>query len=1236
MSDMLMREQSERENEQLRQRLATAEELLRVSRQSLTDEHFRLVVEAMPNALLLVNRAGQIALINSQAEQLTGYSREELLGAPVEMLVPERFRQQHGIYRAGFQASPEVRKMGAGRELFCLHRNGSEVPVEIGLNPLRIADDEFVLISIIDITERRKAQEASAHLAAIVASSADAILSKTLDGIITSWNAAAERMFGYQPQEIIGQSILRLIPADHRPEEDRILARLRAGERIRHYETVRLTKDGRVIDVSLTISPVSDNTGRITGASSIIRDITEQKLAEARLRASEERLRLFIEHAPVAVAMFDREMRYLAASRRWLQDYGLKEDVSGRSHYEIFPEIPERWKEIHRRCLAGAVEKADEDPFERADGTVDWLKWEARPWFDSTGVIGGIIIFSEDIGQRKQAEIRLALLAEISELTRTATSANELMYSVATASGRHLRVSRCLFNEIDLEHDREIVYRDYSCGVPSVAGIHHISDYSAATSDAMRAGKTVVNFDSKTDPRTAADYARTYEPSQERAYVAVPLMRENRWVASLWASDKVPREWSQQEVALLENVAERTWAVVEKLRIDTALRLSEERFRQAADASNALVYEVDLVRGETAVVYGLGRLLGYDPQTTGTNSEWWHSLIHPEDLPAHLAQLEKNLQRGGAYLSEYRVRHRNGAWVIVQDNGLVITEDGAAIRMVGAVTDITQRKRAEERLRESEERLDLAVSATQLGIWDANLLTGDFYWSERAYEITGIPPGTTITTELITSFIHPDDLPGWRATLRAITDPQGSGTLSFEHRIVRPDGTVRWAAVRGRAHFAEVNGRLRAVRLVGSTLDITERREFEAAREQLLVREQQARALAEEANRARDEWLAVVTHELRSPLNAMLGYSRMLDSRRDLPPDLAEVIEIIRRNGERQRVLIDDLLDTARVITGKLRLEIRPLDLAGVIREAIETVRPAAAARQISIFSQLDADAGLITGDPDRLQQVVWNLLTNAVKFTPVGGSVYLELERDEEHASLTITDTGTGIAPEFLPHIFERFSQQDASRSRRYGGLGLGLSLVQQLVELHGGRISAFSAGLNQGATFTVHLPLRAVSELPADTAPDYPSPAISQPPSVSLAGVRVLLVDDEADTLELVAAILKGSGATVITATSASEAWALLTSDAASDRPQIIVCDVGMPDEDGYTLLRRFRDWEHLHHFKALPAIALTAYNSTRDRLQALTSGYQMHLAKPVEPEELTAVILSLTARNNSGMNA
>jgi CheY-like chemotaxis protein/nitrogen-specific signal transduction histidine kinase len=391
--------------------------------------------------------------------------------------------------------------------------------------------------------------------------------------------------------------------------------------------------------------------------------------------------------------------------------------------------------------------------------------------------------------------------------------------------------------------------------------------------------------------------------------------------------------------------------------------------------------------------------------------------------------------------------------------------------------------------------------------------------------------------------------------------------------------------------------------------------------------ERQARRQAEEANRMKDEFLAIVSHELRSPLNAMLGYAVLLrygglDAQR-----VKQAADVIERSGKAQAQLIDDLLDTARIISGKLRLELGPVDLVSVIEQAVQTIRPAADAKRISIETDLPSEIGQITGDHVRLQQVVWNLLSNAVKFTPQGGRVEARLERVDPYIRITVSDTGKGISPDFLPFVFDRFRQADVSSARRYGGLGLGLALVKYLVELHGGTIEAASVGEGQGATFGVTLPVRAV----ATPLGEAGGVQVAVKSSGELAGVRALVVDDEDDARVLIETVLRQYGADVAAVSSAAEAYALITTTPPRDRPDVMVTDIGMPGEDGYSLIRRVREWER-ERGAYIPAVALTAYGRVEDRMRALSAGFQMHVAKPVEPAELAVVIMSLVRRPNS----
>ncbi|MGE0398569.1 MAG: ATP-binding protein [Kofleriaceae bacterium] len=388
--------------------------------------------------------------------------------------------------------------------------------------------------------------------------------------------------------------------------------------------------------------------------------------------------------------------------------------------------------------------------------------------------------------------------------------------------------------------------------------------------------------------------------------------------------------------------------------------------------------------------------------------------------------------------------------------------------------------------------------------------------------------------------------------------------------------------------------------------------------------ERAARAEVERVSLMKDEFLATLSHELRTPLNSILGWSELLMQRTAADADLRRGLETVARNARSQAQLIEDLLDMNRIVSGKIRLDVQKVDLAAVVQAAIDSIRPSAEAKGIRVRETLDPLAGPVFGDPHRLQQITWNLLSNAVKFTPKNGRIDVLLRRVNSHVEISVTDSGVGIAPEFLPHIFERFRQADASTTRRYGGLGLGLSIVKQLVELHGGTVWAESHGTNTGATFFVSLPLRVLREEQGREHPTTGSHAV--PVEISLDGLRVLVVDDEADARDLLARLLADVGAVVITARSADEGIALVR----TQLPDVVVSDIGMPEKDGYAMLKAVRALSAEEGGRT-PAIALTAFARSEDRTRALLSGYQVHIAKPIEPHELVVTIASLTGRTD-----
>ena len=535
--------------------------------------------------------------------------------------------------------------------------------------------------------------------------------------------------------------------------------------------------------------------------------------------------------------------------------------------------------------------------------------------------------------------------------------------------------------------------------------------------------------------------------------------------------------------------------------------------------------------------------------------------------------------------------------------------------------DVTERKHAELALAENELKFrQLANTIPQLA-WMATADGNLFWYNDRWYEYTGS------TFESMQGWgwqkVHDEkELPriieSWKKSL-ASGEP-------FEETfpLRRHDGEFRWHLSRA-LPLRDSDGRI--LLWFGTDTDVTEQRQMIQQRDDLLAREREARNSAEHASRMKDEFLATLSHELRTPLNAILGWAQLLRSGLTEKSEVEQGLETIERNARIQIRLIEDLLDISGIISGKLGIDVQTVTPVAFIKAAIASVSPAADAKAIRIETILDPKAGPISGDPNRLQQVIWNLLSNAIKFTPKGGKVQVILERVNSHLEISVADTGEGIPADFLPYVFDRFRQADASMTRNHGGLGLGLAIVKQLVELHGGSVRVKSAGLNLGATFIVVLPLKIALHQTDDEERNHPESSGlvgNGTPSANLTGLNVLVVDDEPDARILLKQILAGVGATVVTAGSALEAMNLI----GERRPDILISDIGMPEIDGYELLRRVKALATSSAEK-IPAIALTAFARRQDRTRALHAGFLAHLAKPVEPAELIAVIASITGR-------
>jgi PAS domain S-box-containing protein len=678
-----------------------------------------------------------------------------------------------------------------------------------------------------------------------------------------------------------------------------------------------------------------------------------------------------------------------------------------------------------------------------------------------------------------------------------------------------------------------------------------------------------------------------------------------------------------------------------------ALSESEARFRALVQNASDIIAVVAEDARITYVSSSIQHILDCAPEVWVGKKVF--ELVHPDDVGKPVNLLMEVLQNEGTnFTSEFRLHHCDRSWREFEVIATNLLSEPAIGGIVITCRDITERKQAEELVRESESRFQIMADTAPVMIWMSGLDKLCDYFNKGWLEFTG----RSLEQEMGNGWaegVHPDDFDRCLHIYTTAFDARQS--FNMEYRLRRFDGEYRWVFDMAVPRYTP-SGKF--VGMIGSCLDITPRKQAEEEREQLLESEKAARQMAEVANRLKDEFLANLSHELRTPMNAMLGWTQLLRTRTLDEATTNRGLETIDRNTRSLARLVEDVLDVSSIITGKLRMTVYPVELIPVLAASIDSVRSAADAKQIRLEYVLDPKTGPVLGDADRLQQVIWNLLSNAIKFTPSGGKVEIRLERimgrqatgdqagsgswdhgsersqrfdaNQPSVEIRVTDTGKGISPDFLPCVFDRFSQADGSTTRNYGGLGLGLSIVRHLVELHGGVVWAESLGVGKGASFVIRLPL-AHMPLPDESSLLNPLEQDSQDMSDRspiLEDLRVLVVDDEADARALLEAILERDGATVKIVSSTPEALKVFS----MFKPHVLVSDIGMPGENGYSLIQQLRSLP-VHQGGQTPAIALSAYAREEDRLQAERAGFQLHMSKPVSAKELVAAVANLSGR-------
>ena len=886
-------------------------------------------------------------------------------------------------------------------------------------------------------------------------------------------------------------------------------------------------------------------------------------------------LKCLLEANVDGIIAFDTDCRYTLWNRAMEVFSGVnREDVLGKSAFELFPGLKESGEDkFYISAISGNTIVAESRPYHIPEtGRSGFFDGYYSPRHDESGIVIGGVAIIRDVTDRKRAEA-------------SAIEAHRLSFHVENTP---LAV---------IEWDHEFRVLRWSPAAERLFGWTSAEVLGKRFSD--------WNFVVQEDVEAVHQVGKLQNQGKEhhgilrnRNYTKVGAVVNCEWYNSaLYDNDG-------KLVTVLSLVLDITVAT----RIEEALRKSETQYRLLFESNPHAMWVYDQETHRFLAVNNAAiHHYGYSRQEF--LSMTIEDIRPPEDIPLlkdYLTNVNPTYNRAG----EWRHQKKDGAIINVEITSNRLDFEGRRAVFVLA-NDITERKAAEKALRESEDRYrDLVDNSHEL-ICTHDLEGRVISVNPWASRVLGYPQerliGMNIRDGLLPEYRQEFDdyiqkvkTEGSAKGVMRVRTSSGETRLWEYYNTLRTQG-VETPIVRGMAH------------------DATERR-------LALEREKEARREAEEANRVKDEFLSTLSHELRTPLTAIMGWSNMLLHGDVDQSKHQQAIETIARNANSQCQLIDDLLEVSRIITGKLRLDFVGCDLQPIIEAACDSIRPAAEAKGVHLHLLLQPDVGEVLGDRERLQQVVWNLVSNAVKFTPGTGEVDVKLERINSHVEITVSDSGAGIHPDFLPHVFDRFRQADGSTTRSHGGLGLGLAIVRHLVELHGGMATADSAGLGEGATFTVRLPLMLSAEAQVRVDPQKPvhTRVSTEQAPASLEGLRILIVDDESDARELVTAMLGRSGAIMKAAASAKEAMDLVE----SWKPDVLIADIGMPVEDGYGLIKRLRA-RPKEQGGQTPAVALTAYARTEDRVRALSEGYQVHLSKPVDRSELAAVVARLVER-------
>ncbi|NEQ21934.1 MAG: PAS domain S-box protein [Microcoleus sp. SIO2G3] len=1202
------------------------------TKQSLheSQERFRALANSTIEGIL-IHEAGKVLDANLAFARMFGYELREVMKLSAsDFLTPESY----AIALEKIQLGDEK-----PYELTGLRKDGTTFSLEVeGKNSL-YQSRQVRVSALRDITERKRAeatlQESEKRLRRLVESNIFGVAFGDLVGKINYVNDYFLQMTGYTREELLSGEVhwTQMTPPEFLHLDMQAAEELRTVGIATPFEKEYIRKDGTRVPILIGGAMLQEPYEEQQELIAFYLDLSESKRNQALLAAQTHVLELIA----TGVALSD-VLDVLARSIEEQSDDALCTilllNPDGTMLGEcIAPSIPESYKEITNQGVAvGACSGScgtavyRRQPVIVSDIANDplWAEWRDLPLSHGLQACWSVPIFGKDEEVLGTFAMYYRTPKEPSPQDRKWVEVSTHLAGIAIARQRAesaLRESEERFRTFFEEAPIGISVVDLSGRFLTVNKTYcEMLGYSAPELHQLTFAAITHPNDVQTDVVYAEQLFKGEIPSYQLEKRYIKKNGESLWVnlTSTMVSDQDGK--ISYGLGMVEDITERKQA--------------EEALSETNQTLQALIQACPLA----ITVFSLddGRVKMWNPaaeEILGWSEQEAIGHFLPSVSEDKQAEFLANLDfiRQGNTLTgiEARRQKKGGSEIDISVWAAPLCDAKGNVSCMSIVADISDRKRTEAALKESEERFRKLTEKVRVIPWEADATTGRFtYVGPQSLQILGYPLSDWYTDNFWSEHIYPEDR-DW--TIQYCLDR--SATLEnyeFEYRMSAADGRVVWLYDIVNVVRSEDKPSV----LRGFMIDITERKRVEAEREQLLASEQAARSEAESANRMKDEFLATLSHELRTPLNAMLGWTQLLRTRKFNEATAARALETIDRNTKSLAALIEDVLDVSRIIRGKLHLNTRPVELVCVIEAAIDTVRPAAQAKDIRIESRLDSSIAPILGDGNRLQQVVWNLLSNAIKFTPKGGRVEVQLSivsgqlawTTDKYVQIQVSDTGKGIAPEFLPHVFDRFRQENSSTTRAYGGLGLGLAIVRHLVELHGGTVRADSLGEGQGATFSVQLPLvssltEGSNPLPLDLPVEDSVPFDNLP---DLTGLRVLVVDDEADARELLASILAQYGVEVTTVATAGEVLEALP----RLKPSVLVSDIGMPGEDGYALIQKIRALD-AEQGGQIPAVALTAYARTEDRIRALASGFQLHMPKPVNPEELVAVVANLAGR-------